>query len=76
MLLQELERFNQLLDVMQQSLMDLQRALVGEIGMSQTLEELANCIFNSFVPPLWLRKAPQSLKNLVNWIEHFERRYS
>ena len=74
-LLQELERFNQLLEVMQQSLLDLQRALVGEIGMSAPLEELSNCIFNGFVPPQWLRKAPQSLKNLVNWMEHFNKRY-
>lgn len=32
-------------------------------------------MFNGFVPPQWLSKAPQSLKNLVNWIEHFIRRY-
>ena len=76
MLLQELERFNILLELMQQSLLDLQRALVGEIGMSQQLEELGNCIFNGFVPPMWLRFAPQSLKSLVNWIEHFERRHN
>ena len=76
MLLQELERFNILLELMQQSLLDLQRALVGEIGMSQQLEELGNCIFNGFVPPMWLKIAPQSLKSLVNWIEHFERRHN
>jgi len=75
-LLQELDRFNKLLEIMQQSLLDLQRALVGEIGMSQALEELSSCIFNGFVSPGWLHAAPQSLKNLVNWIEHFERRYN
>jgi dynein heavy chain len=32
-------------------------------------------MFNGFVPADWLSKAPQSLKNLVNWIEHFIRRY-
>lgn len=37
-LLQELERFNALLEVIQQSLVDIQRALVGEIGMSASLE--------------------------------------
>jgi len=45
---------------MQQSLLDLQRALVGEIGMSSSLEELSNCIFNGFVSPMWLIKAPSS----------------
>jgi dynein heavy chain, axonemal len=27
------------------------------------------------VPGMWLKLAPQTLKNLVNWIEHFERRH-
>jgi len=44
--------------------------------MSASLEELSNCIFNGFVSPMWLRLAPASLKNLVNWIEHFNRRYN
>jgi dynein heavy chain, axonemal len=74
-LLQELERFNILLILMRNSLLDLKRALVGEIGMSQALDDLANCIFNGMVPPEWLRFAPQSLKNLVNWFEHFLRRH-
>jgi hypothetical protein len=33
-LLQELERFNMLLSTLANSLFDLQRALIGEIGMS------------------------------------------
>jgi dynein heavy chain, axonemal len=41
-LLQELERFNALLVNMKQSLATLQRALLGEIGMSSDLEEMAN----------------------------------
>lgn len=74
-LMQELERFNILLGLLQQSLFDLKRALNGEIGMSSDLDQLSQCMFNGFVPPDWLKKAPQSLKNLVNWIEHFLRRY-
>ena len=74
-LLQELERFNLLLDLIRKSLKDLKRALVGEIGMSQALDELANAVFSGFVPANWLRFAPQSLKNLVNWFEHFLRRH-
>lgn len=75
-LIQELARFNLLLEAMQASLFDLQRALAGEIGMSASLDELANAMFNGWVPAQWLFKAPQNLKNLVNWIEHFERRYN
>jgi dynein heavy chain len=74
-LLQELERFNILLDLIVSSLTDLKRALIGEIGMSQSLDDLANCMFKGFVPPLWQRFAPQSLKSLVNWFEHFLRRH-
>jgi dynein heavy chain len=74
-LLQELERFNKLLSVMHNSLFDLKRALLGEIGMSTELEELGNSLFNGFLPPMWSRLAPQTLKNLVNWMDHFQRRY-
>lgn len=74
-LLQELERFNLLLEEMHSSLFDLKRALNGEIGMSQNLDDLASSMFNGFVPPSWLSKAPQSLKSLVNWMAHFERRF-
>lgn len=74
-LLQELERFNILLELISASLTDLKRALIGEIGMSQALDDLANCIFQGQVPPQWLGRAPQSMKNLVNWFEHFLRRH-
>jgi len=57
------------------SLNDLKRALVGEIGMSSDLDNLANTMFNGGVPPEWLKFAPQTLKNLVGWIEHFLRRH-
>ena len=73
-LLQEIERFNILLDGMHESLFDLKRALIGEIGMSADLEEMANQIYNGFVPSKWTTLAPKTLKNLVNWMEHFERR--
>jgi dynein heavy chain len=74
-LLQELERFNMLLEKIHVSLYDLQRALNGEIGMSQELDDLSNSLFNGFLPDMWRILAPQTEKNLVNWIDHFERRY-
>jgi len=39
------------------------------------LDELANSLFNGLLPPMWSSKAPQTLKNLVNWMDHFLRRY-
>lgn len=73
-LLQEIERFNILLEGIHASLFDLKRALLGEIGMSADLEEMANQIYNGYVPTKWITLAPKTMKNLVNWMEHFERR--
>jgi dynein heavy chain len=74
-LLQELERYNRLINRMSQSIIDLKRALNGEIGMSADLDVLGSSFFNGFLPPMWASLAPPTLKNLVNWISHFERRF-
>lgn len=75
MLLQELERMNKLIVRMGVSISDLKRALNGEIGMSQDLDILGSSFFNGFLPPMWAKLAPQTEKNLVNWMTHFERRF-
>lgn len=74
-LLQELERWNILISTMDNTLKDLQKALRGEIGMSQKLDEISNSLFNGQLPDAWRSKAPQTLKSLGNWMIHFERRY-
>jgi len=74
-LLQELERFNKLITTMATSIVDLKRALNGEIGMSAELDVLGGSFFNGFLPPMWARLAPPTMKNLVGWISHFERRF-
>lgn len=43
--------------------------------MSQELDELSSCLFNGFLPPSWRTLAPQTEKNLVNWMSHFLLRY-
>lgn len=60
-LLQELERWNNLVLRMSSSLIDLRRALIGEIGMSAELEELMNSIFNGQLPSMWLAYVIPSL---------------
>merc|ERR1719245_2221547 len=75
-LFQELERWNILVKVMEQSLEDLKKALKGEIGMSNDLEEISTYLFNGFIPKLWLRYAPQTEKKLGSWMTHFTRRYN
>jgi len=74
-LLQELERFNKLIVKIRSSLQLLQKALIGEVGMSSDLEALGNALFNGALPHMWAKLAPATLKNLAGWIVHFDRRY-
>lgn len=42
--------------------------------MSNELEDIARCLFNGQIPNGWRRLAPDTLKNLGNWILHFNGR--
>ncbi|XP_069071115.1 dynein axonemal heavy chain 10 [Pleurodeles waltl] len=75
-LLQELERFNKLIDRMSKSLVELQRALAGEVGMSNELDEVSRALFNGHIPNIWRKLAPDTLKTLGNWMIHFKRRFN
>ncbi|CAH2295752.1 dynein heavy chain 10, axonemal [Pelobates cultripes] len=75
-LLQELERFNKLIVRMSKSLAELQRALAGEVGMSNELDDVARSLFNGQIPNIWRRLAPATLKSLGNWMIHFRRRFN
>jgi len=74
-LLQEIERWNLLVVRMTVSLEDLQRALKGEIGMSEALDGLGDSIFNGFMPAMWRILAPKTEKPLSAWMTHFHRRF-
>ena len=69
-MVQELERFNGLTERMQRSLATLRRALAGEVGMSNELDELARSIYNGTLPDSWRRFTPATLKSLGNWINY------
>lgn len=73
-LLQELERWNILVTSMSSSLVDLGRALNGEIGMSETLEELGTSLFNGKLPQSWRTMCPDTQKPLGAWMSHFAAR--
>ncbi|XP_011803966.1 PREDICTED: dynein heavy chain 10, axonemal [Colobus angolensis palliatus] len=75
-LLQELERFNKLVVRMTKSLAELQRALAGEVGMSNELDDVARSLFIGHIPNIWRRLAPDTLKSLGNWMVYFLRRFS
>lgn len=67
-LIQEVIRYNKLLETVRQTLNDLLKALKGLVVMSQALETMANSIFNNSVPELWASKAYPSLKPLASWV--------
>lgn len=75
-LLQEIERMQKLSNSMSATLVDLKRAVKGEIGMSQALDELGSALFNGFLPTAWSKHAPQTEKPLGSWMVHYTKRYN
>lgn len=67
-LAQEVIRYNKLLAVMARMLKDVQKALVGEIVMSEDLDRMASSMFNNQVPEAFANVGPLSLKPLASWI--------
>ncbi|XP_026741363.1 dynein heavy chain 10, axonemal [Trichoplusia ni] len=70
-LLQELERFNRLIDRMRSTLTLLRKALAGEIGMDAVLDNVSYCMFNGQLPAVWRALAPATCKGLGGWMDHF-----
>ena len=73
-LVQEVIRFNRLLEVMKDTLFNALRAIKGQIVMSEELEELVNSLFVNQVPKLWEEKGFLSLKPLSSWISDLNQR--
>lgn len=76
-LLQEIQRYNALLQTTRSSLKVLQQAIKGLVLMSPDLEEIFTCVYEGRVPSVWLTAYP-SLKLLGAWtrdlvsrVEHF-----
>ncbi|XP_029774824.1 dynein heavy chain 1, axonemal isoform X2 [Suricata suricatta] len=67
-LVQEVIRYNRLLQVITQTLQDLLKALKGLVVMSSQLELMATSLYNNTVPELWKAKAYPSLKPLSSWV--------
>ena len=75
-LTQEIERYNMLNDKMNETLNDLISSLKGEIAMNAEIEEIMNSIYNGLLPSQWRSLAPETQKSLLNWLEHFRKRYN
>ncbi|XP_070240511.1 dynein axonemal heavy chain 14 [Bos mutus] len=67
-LIQEIERFDQLLSIIHKSLKDLQLAIKGEIILTQELEEIYDSFLSTKVPKLWQKYAYKSSKALSSWV--------
>ncbi|XP_072203968.1 dynein axonemal heavy chain 1 [Excalfactoria chinensis] len=73
-LVQEVIRYNNLLEVIAQTLKDLLKALKGLVVMSSQLELMADSLYNNSVPTLWNNKAYPSLKPLASWVNDLVQR--
>lgn len=67
-LIQELIRFNQLIKVIKRSLINVQKALAGEIVLSRELEQVANSIMFGQIPEIWKTYSYPTLKPLSLYI--------
>nr|XP_033782541.1 dynein heavy chain 1, axonemal isoform X1 [Geotrypetes seraphini]XP_033782544.1 dynein heavy chain 1, axonemal isoform X1 [Geotrypetes seraphini]XP_033782545.1 dynein heavy chain 1, axonemal isoform X1 [Geotrypetes seraphini]XP_033782546.1 dynein heavy chain 1, axonemal isoform X1 [Geotrypetes seraphini]XP_033782547.1 dynein heavy chain 1, axonemal isoform X1 [Geotrypetes seraphini] len=67
-LVQEVIRYNRLLEVIAQTVQDLMKAIKGLVVMSSELELMSNSLYNNAVPELWKSKAYPSLKPLASWV--------
>ena len=66
-LIQEMEKFNRLLNAMRLSLRDLKDAIFGYIVMDQMLDVMYLSLQNNKVPPNWMAVGYPSLKPLASW---------
>jgi dynein heavy chain, axonemal len=73
-LVQELIRFNRLLDVVKKSLHEVRLAIKGVVVMSADLEAMGNSMVQGRVPAMWNKVSYPSLKPLGSWVMDFARR--
>lgn len=71
---QEIARFNKLLKVMASSLVDLLKAIKGEILLSEELDKMYTALLNNTIPGNWDAVAYPSLKPLASWVKDLHQR--
>merc|ERR1711988_828971 len=66
---QECKYMNELVSEIQKSLEVLKLGLLGELQMSQAMEDLQHSLFANKVPASWEKKAFVSMRPLAGWID-------
>lgn len=69
-LLQEIERFNKLLVIIDKSIDELKDAIIGLAVMSEELDLMYNSFLLNKVPEKWEANAYPSLKPLSSWVQN------
>jgi len=67
-------RFNNLLNVIRDSLFNMQRAVKGLVVLSSDLEILGNALFYNMIPSMWKSVSYPSLKPLGSYVTDLQAR--
>lgn len=68
-LIQEIMRYNKLLNLVYLTLEDLVKAYKGLIPLTDEIEEIANQIISNITPGLWVKSSYPSKKPIGSWID-------
>jgi len=73
-LAQELIRFNRLIKEIRISLINIGKAIKGEVVMSTELEIVADSLYDNLVPPSWKKWSYNSIKPLASYVKDLIKR--
>lgn len=65
---QEILRFQRLLTLVRSSLINIGKAIKGEVVMSPELEQVGNSLSDNRTPPVWMARSYPSLKPLASYV--------